>query len=314
MPPYVSSPYDQCATLLPGVNAYSFGSFDDHNPGTKIEVQTFGIAADVGTITGLVVEGQSGILPGTPKPIPGELISLRGLGSSGGEISAAVIHAGNAGTGFAVGDTVEVIGGGGTGAVLAVATESAGVPETWTVTEAGEGYTTGTNIAIAVLTGSGTPGTVDITADAIVSEDVTNAVILSYSITSAGIATVTFTIDADNVAAGPVQGVWALIPAQEIGEAFVEAAGKQFAMQAFQGLASNSRDISWCVGTPSAPGSFTMVLQTADVNQDSEYTTIDTATATGMRTVIGVRANFIRAKCTAFAGGSSPTVVVKILE
>jgi hypothetical protein len=314
MPAYVSSPFGIRNTLLPGVNAYSFGSFDDKNPGTKINIATFEIATEVATLTGTVIEGPSGVLPTDDIPVAGDEISIEGLGESGGEISAAVIHSGNAGTGFGVGDTASVTGGGGTGAVLTIASESAGVPETWTVTEAGEGYTTGTNIAITVLTGTGTPGTVDITADAINSEDANNAAITSYSYDAAtDIAIVVFAFDRDDVTEGPASG-FAVIGPTERGEPLVESTGKQFAMQAFQGLASNSRDVSWVVSTPSPPSSFTAALQIADVDQDSEYTTIDTATAVGVREVIGVRANFIRIKVTAVSGGTRPTIIGKILE
>jgi hypothetical protein len=49
------------------------------------------------------------------------------------------------------------------------------------------------------------------------------------------------------------------------------------------------------------------------VDSDSEYTSIDTSTATAgeARTVTGVRANFVRAKVTSITGGSG--VVVQVL-
>jgi hypothetical protein len=224
MPAYVSSPFGIRNTLLPGVNAYSYGGFDDHNPGTKIRVTSYAVTSDVATIIGQIVEGQSGILPGSVAPVAGELISTQGL-----------------------------------------------------------------------------------------PVDATNAAITTISITSAGIATITYPLTAANQAAETVAAI-ALIPAQETADPLVTGSGKQFAMQAFQGLASNSRDVSWVVSTPSAPSSFTAALQIADVDEDPEYTTIDTSTASGVRIVIGVRANFIRIKVTAVSGGTSPTIIGKILE
>jgi hypothetical protein len=69
-------------------------------------------------------------------------------------ISAAAIGS-SAGTGFAAGDQLAVIGGGGTGAVLQVATLSGSAIATFSIVSAGSGYTTTTGAALVVLTGSG---------------------------------------------------------------------------------------------------------------------------------------------------------------
>jgi len=55
-----------------------------------------------------------------------------------------------------------------------------------------------------------------------------------------------------------------------------------------------------------------VVLQTAMVDADTQYTTVDTSTATTgeARTVAGVRGKFIRAKVSAITGGSGVTVQV----
>lgn len=83
--------------------------------------------------------------------------------SETGEILSALPTSGHAGTGFAVGDQVQVVQTGGALGVLQVAYESGGVPTGYTVVNAGEGYQTATGVTLSVLTGSGTPGEADIT-------------------------------------------------------------------------------------------------------------------------------------------------------
>jgi hypothetical protein len=55
-----------------------------------------------------------------------------------------------------------------------------------------------------------------------------------------------------------------------------------------------------------------VVLQTAMIDADAQYSTIDTSTVTAgeARSVSAVRANFIRAKITSITGGSGVTVQV----
>ena len=79
-------------------------------------------------------------------------------------VSAATIGS-SAGTGFAVGDQLAVVGGGGAGAVLQVATLSGSAIATFSIVSAGSGYTTTSNAALQVLTGSGSGApTANITA------------------------------------------------------------------------------------------------------------------------------------------------------
>jgi hypothetical protein len=55
-----------------------------------------------------------------------------------------------------------------------------------------------------------------------------------------------------------------------------------------------------------------IVLQSAMTDADSQYTTVDTSTATGgeARTVSAVRGNFLRAKVSSITGGSGITVQI----
>jgi Putative phage tail protein len=72
---------------------------------------------------------------------------------SGGSSVIAASPGSSAGTGFTVGDTLSV--GGGTGAVLTVASVAAGVITGLSVTSEGTGYQTTIGAALTVLTGSG---------------------------------------------------------------------------------------------------------------------------------------------------------------
>jgi hypothetical protein len=53
-------------------------------------------------------------------------------------------------------------------------------------------------------------------------------------------------------------------------------------------------------------------LQGAAADVDSEYSTLDTSTATAgeARTVTNVRANFLRVKCNSASGGSGYTAKI----
>ena len=81
---------------------------------------------------------------------------------------SAVVIGSSAGTGFAVGDYLGVTGGGGTGAILEVATLSGSAIATLSIVQGGTGYTTTSGAAMAVLTGSGSGSpTANITATTI---------------------------------------------------------------------------------------------------------------------------------------------------
>lgn len=85
---------------------------------------------------------------------------------AGGNVTAAVIGA-STGSGFNVGDLLAVTGGGGSGCILEVATESGGAISTFTILDAGTGYATTTGATLSVLTGAGTGApTANITAAA----------------------------------------------------------------------------------------------------------------------------------------------------
>lgn len=87
-------------------------------------------------------------------------------------------------------------------------------------------------------------------------------------------------------------------------------ASQQFALPSYSGFPENGRTIRWQTIYASSPSAVSVALQSAMVDSDTQYTTIDTSTAAGgeARTVTGVRANFVRAKVTSITGGSGVTV------
>jgi len=83
-------------------------------------------------------------------------------------------------------------------------------------------------------------------------------------------------------------------------------AGAQFALPEPSGIPDQSRTVRWQTIFGSAPTAVSLSLQGAMADVDAEYATIDTTTATAgeARTVTGVRARFLRIKCTTATGGS----------
>lgn len=89
-------------------------------------------------------------------------------------------------------------------------------------------------------------------------------------------------------------------------------ASQQFALPNYSGFPENGRTIRWQTIYGTAPSSVSVILQTAMKDVDTQYTTVDTSTATAgeARTISGVRGNFIRAKVSAISGGSGVTVQI----
>ncbi len=90
-------------------------------------------------------------------------------------------------------------------------------------------------------------------------------------------------------------------------------ASQQFALPSYAGFPENGRTIRWQTIYGTAPSAVSIVLQTSMSDVDTQYSTIDTTTATAgeARTVTGVRANFVRAKISSITGGSG--IIVQIL-
>lgn len=78
-PAYVAPPYAKRSYLVPGMVGYSFGSFNDQAPPTKMQVTSVAIAADVATLGVTILEGDA--------PAVGSLISVRGTQTGAGEFN-----------------------------------------------------------------------------------------------------------------------------------------------------------------------------------------------------------------------------------
>lgn len=85
---------------------------------------------------------------------------------------------------------------------------------------------------------------------------------------------------------------------------------QQFALPSYSGFPENGRTIRWQTIFGTAPTSVSVVLQTAMIDSDAQYATVDTSAAASgeARTIAGVRGNFVRAKVSAITGGSGVTV------
>jgi hypothetical protein len=76
MPAFMSSPFSQRVAMLPGIPFYSFGSFDDRTPPSRLQITGVAITTDVATVNVKLLEGLI--------PLPGALISIEGTQSLGG--------------------------------------------------------------------------------------------------------------------------------------------------------------------------------------------------------------------------------------
>jgi hypothetical protein len=90
-------------------------------------------------------------------------------------------------------------------------------------------------------------------------------------------------------------------------------AGAQFAIPEPAGVPDQGHTVRWQTIYGTAPSAINITLQGAAADVNSEYFAIDTSTATAgeARTVIGVRARFLRIIVNSSTGGA--TLTVKIL-
>jgi hypothetical protein len=86
-------------------------------------------------------------------------------------------------------------------------------------------------------------------------------------------------------------------------------AGSQFAIPEPAGLPDQGHTVRWQTIFGTAPTAINIVLQGAAADVDGEYFLVDTSTATAgeARTVLGVRARFLRIKVVSSTGGTALT-------
>ena len=89
-------------------------------------------------------------------------------------------------------------------------------------------------------------------------------------------------------------------------------AGAQFAVPEPAGLPDQGHTVRWQTIFGSAPTAINIRLQGAAADVDAEYADLDTSTATAgeARTVVGVRARFLRVKVVSSTGGSALTAKI----
>ena len=86
-------------------------------------------------------------------------------------------------------------------------------------------------------------------------------------------------------------------------------AGAQFAIPEPAGLTDQGHTVRWQTIFGTAPSAINITLQGSSADVNSEYSAIDTSTATAgeARTVSGVRARFLRIIVNSSTGGASLT-------
>jgi len=146
----------------------------------------------------------------------------------------------------------------------------------------------------------------------------TGIAIASVSITAAtGIGTITFPLTTGNQGTTADTGYAISVPAEVVETPSPSGAYKSAAF-AIQNTIGRGYGISWSYTCPSAPNSISIQLEGAISNQDSEYTLIGSAatTTSGYNETFAQLpnlVNFVRLHLTTFSGGSSPSIIGKIL-
>jgi hypothetical protein len=145
--------------------------------------------------------------------------------------------------------------------------------------------------------------------------NLTNVSITGVSIsTTTGIGTITFALTSTNIAT-TTDGGQVVVPQTIIKDTLpgTAAAGQQFAIQSMT-AGNKQHGLSWFTQYTGSPASVTAQLQIADIDEDANYTTIDTSTATSgeTRSVGNVTANFVRIRM-ASTGGTSPTCAAGVV-
>ena len=129
-----------------------------------------------------------------------------------------------------------------------------------------------------------------------------------------GVGTISYDKTATNQSTTADSGK-AIIRSSDIGEVLVSGTSQVFAIQEGSGGATNQLAVTFSASFPSAPGAVTLTLQASLANIDSQYSDLTTITNVNgdTQTISGTRFLFLRVVASGVSGGSSPTVVAKIL-
>lgn len=176
---------------------------------------------------------------------------------------------------------------------------------------------------VATITGAVFTGNAPLVGQLISTEgfvqipNVTNVAIASVTLNAAGVGTITYALSHANVVA-VADGGFAKVPVAETAEALTQTASVPVAIQA--GIVTGgSYGITWAYTCPSAPSTIAIQLEGAIRNVAAEYTIIGTSqtTTSGYNTIVATLpslVNFVRLNTTATTGGSSPTIIAKLLN
>jgi hypothetical protein len=142
--------------------------------------------------------------------------------------------------------------------------------------------------------------------------NVTNIALTGVTINNlTGIGSLTYALSGSNVTLAADPGV-ALVPVPEVAEVCSVKASTAFAVSGY--------GVSWAYTCPSQPGSLSIQLEGAiDNTSGSEFTLIGTAqtTASGYNEIFATlpeNVNFVRLNITTASGGTSPTIIGKLLN
>jgi hypothetical protein len=148
--------------------------------------------------------------------------------------------------------------------------------------------------------------------------NVSNVAVASATIDPAtGEGTITFALAGANLGTTNDAGQAILAPNEKAEAVANGTTGAQFALSQDRNTINSDRAVSWSYAPSSAPSSWTVALQGADVDEDAAYTTLDSGTvvtAGGETHLLSVPAsvNFLRGKITALSGGTNPTGIIRI--
>lgn len=180
------------------------------------------------------------------------------------------------------------------------------------VTASGSAVTLGVRLAEGNIPAVGSLITVVGTSVAGALANVTNVALTAVSITPAtGLGTVTYNSAAPALAQTN-DGGQAVVSVPEVGDTLAVQKFQQFALDPAGGYG-----ITWSWATPSAPATLALQLEAAINDNDSEYAIVGTSQTTLSGTIISQVPNlsrFARINVTAFTGGTSPTLVAKMLQ
>jgi hypothetical protein len=144
----------------------------------------------------------------------------------------------------------------------------------------------------------------------------TTATISTVSISaSTGIGTITFPLTHADVVSVADAGQ-AYVPIAEVPETLAVQKSQAFAIQSTIG---RGYGVTWAYTCPSVPATLAIQLEGAVNNNDSEFTLIGSSqtTTTGYNEIVAQvpnLVNFVRQRVTATTGGTTPTIIGKIIQ